>query len=270
VKPHSLSHPKCRAFFAIFVGLLFCAVESLPAAATLAWDANTEPDVAGYRLYYGASSGNYSSSIDVGNTTTRMVDSLEAGATYYFVVTAYNSAGLESAPSNEVAYTPPSPLADGDGDGLPDAWESAHGLNPSDDGSAVTESGAAGDPDHDGIPNLIEYAFDLDPQASSRQGLPIPAVAENAADGLHYLTLTYRRRLDTDRLQYTVEASADLAQWSPPDYQEIVSSDPPSDTVSTITVRLLPALESSRNPSRFARVQVRASSTSAQTSTVGQ
>jgi hypothetical protein len=257
VKPESLSRPASSFLVSIFIGLLLCAGGSLPAATTLAWDANSEPDVVGYRLYYGGSPGVYSASIDVGNTTARSVDSLEAGATYYFVVTAYNSAGLESAPSNEVAYTPPSLLADGDGDGLPDVWETEHGLNPNDNGSAAPESGAAGDPDHDGISNLIEYAFDLDPQRSGRQGLPIPAIAQNAADGLHYLTLTYRRRIDTDRLDYIVEASPDLVSWSPPAAEEIISADPPSDTVSTITVRLLPAMESSRSPSRFARVLVR-------------
>jgi hypothetical protein len=43
---------------------------------------------------------------------------------------------------------------DTDGDGLPDAWESAHGLDPD---SAAGDDGASGDPDDDGLTNGEEY-----------------------------------------------------------------------------------------------------------------
>ena len=70
---------------------------------TLAWDANSEPDIAGYRLHYGTSSGIYTETIDVGNNTSATVATLTAGSTYFFVVTAYNTATLESEASNEVS-----------------------------------------------------------------------------------------------------------------------------------------------------------------------
>jgi Tol biopolymer transport system component len=44
--------------------------------------------------------------------------------------------------------------ADGDGDGLPDDWETRFGLNPS---GAMGDDGGAGDPDGDGSTNLQEY-----------------------------------------------------------------------------------------------------------------
>ena len=44
----------------------------------------------------------------VGNVTNAVVTNLTSGATYYFVVTARNLAGLESLPSNEVSYSVPS------------------------------------------------------------------------------------------------------------------------------------------------------------------
>jgi hypothetical protein len=87
--------------------LAFAALLS-PAFATssanLAWDPSPEPDITGYRVKYGTSSGNYSQSIDVGNVTTATIPNLTAGQTYYFVVTAFNSGAMESTPSNEVTF----------------------------------------------------------------------------------------------------------------------------------------------------------------------
>jgi hypothetical protein len=76
------------------------------AVVSLAWDPNTDPDLAGYALYYGTSSGNYSSSISLGNVTTYTVTNLSDGVTYYIALTARNTAGVESGYSNEVIYTP--------------------------------------------------------------------------------------------------------------------------------------------------------------------
>jgi len=75
---------------------------------SLEWDPNTEPDLEGYKLYYGPGSGYYDYTIDVGNQTNYTVTDLQAGETYYFAVTAYNTAGYESGYSNEVVYDVPS------------------------------------------------------------------------------------------------------------------------------------------------------------------
>ena len=81
-------------------------------SCTLAWDGSSDPNVAGYELRYGTSSGNPSQSIDVLKTTTFTVSNLNDATTYYFVVAAYNAAKVESQPSNEVSYTtPPTPVA---------------------------------------------------------------------------------------------------------------------------------------------------------------
>jgi hypothetical protein len=69
----------------------------------LAWDPNTEPDVAGYQIYYGTSSRNYRYSVDVGNVTTYTIQGLTQGVTYYIALTAYDSADNESDFSNEVS-----------------------------------------------------------------------------------------------------------------------------------------------------------------------
>ena len=69
----------------------------------LAWDPNTEPDVAGYKVYYGTASRTYGSAIDVGNVTTYTFPGLTQGVTYYIALTAYDSANHESGYSNEVS-----------------------------------------------------------------------------------------------------------------------------------------------------------------------
>jgi Fibronectin type III domain len=76
--------------------------------ATLSWtapayDANGSPitGLAGYNIYYGTDPSNLTKSIDVtgASTTTYTVTGLTAG-TYYFAVSAYNSAGVDSSLSN--------------------------------------------------------------------------------------------------------------------------------------------------------------------------
>jgi hypothetical protein len=70
--------------------------------ATLTWNPNSEPDLAGYIVYYGTASGQYGISINVGNQTNFVVTGLGLG-TYFFAVTAYDTSGNESGYSNEVS-----------------------------------------------------------------------------------------------------------------------------------------------------------------------
>jgi hypothetical protein len=77
-------------------------------SATLTWDAPTTnadgtplTDLAGYKVYYGTTSGNYTDVIDVGNVITYKVEDLQPG-TDYFAVTVYNNSRNEGGYSNEV------------------------------------------------------------------------------------------------------------------------------------------------------------------------
>jgi len=70
---------------------------------TLTWDPSTDPDLGGYKVYYGTVSRDYNVSVDAGNWTSCTIASLEDGETYYFAVTAYNTELSESGYSNEVS-----------------------------------------------------------------------------------------------------------------------------------------------------------------------
>ena len=63
---------------------------SFAAQVTLAWDPNTESDLAGYRVHYGTASNSYSVHIDVHNVTTYTVSNLASG-NYFFAVKAYGA-----------------------------------------------------------------------------------------------------------------------------------------------------------------------------------
>src|SRR5688572_19644306 len=69
---------------------------------TLSWDANPEANVAGYELAYGTSPGSHPTTVNVGNRTNWQLSGLVPGQRYYFVVRAYNTAGLVSPDSAEV------------------------------------------------------------------------------------------------------------------------------------------------------------------------
>ncbi len=71
---------------------------------TLAWDANTEQNLAGYKLYFGTASRSYTGSVNVGNTTSYTLTNLTDGEIYYFAATAYDSYGNESDYSVELAH----------------------------------------------------------------------------------------------------------------------------------------------------------------------
>lgn len=79
------------------------ATTAQAAAVTLRWD-YTASGAAGFVLYCGPASRSYSTRIDVGNTETYTITSLPEGATSFCAVTAYDTAKVESARSNELSF----------------------------------------------------------------------------------------------------------------------------------------------------------------------
>jgi len=70
---------------------------------TVSWNANTEIDLKGYKIYYGMASQNYSTVVDVGNVVNYSLNGLAEGQVYFFAVTAYDTANNESGFSDEVS-----------------------------------------------------------------------------------------------------------------------------------------------------------------------
>lgn len=66
------------------------------------WEPNQEPDLDGYKIYYGESPDLYNDSIYVGNSTSYRLENLTPDRHYYFAVTAIDFAGNESDFSDQV------------------------------------------------------------------------------------------------------------------------------------------------------------------------
>ncbi|MBM4138951.1 MAG: hypothetical protein FJ244_05660 [Nitrospira sp.] len=72
-------------------------------AINLIWAANTESDLAGYKVYVGTRSGVYGSPISVRNVTAYQLNNLTMNTTYFVVLIAVDTAGNESLHFAEVS-----------------------------------------------------------------------------------------------------------------------------------------------------------------------
>jgi hypothetical protein len=104
-----------------------------------------------------------------------------------------------AAPSPGTVESPQS-NPDADQDGLPDAWELAHGLNPAASGDAAL------DPDEDGLTNLQEYLAGTDPQDAA-SALRLSATISDGAAVLRFPAVAGK--------SYTVSSCDDLgaSEW---------------------------------------------------------
>lgn len=84
--------------------LLALLAFALPCAgATLEWDANTETNIGGYKVYVGPSSRNYTTNWTTTNTTFTVTNVPVNRGSNFFAVTAFDTDGLESEYSDEVS-----------------------------------------------------------------------------------------------------------------------------------------------------------------------
>jgi len=92
-------------FFSAFIFSVISVSTGIASSASLKWDANTEPDLAGYKVYHSAESAPLEGTLplDVNNQTIATISGLDPAKSYKFAVSAYNTAGQESSFSNIVS-----------------------------------------------------------------------------------------------------------------------------------------------------------------------
>ena len=111
-----------RTFTLLIFSIFFCFVSPVYAVdVTMAWSPNTESDVEGYKLYYktglnglpyngvGATEGDapiiiWTDELNNPEQPEFTIHGLNENETYYFVLTAYDVDGYESAYSDEVSF----------------------------------------------------------------------------------------------------------------------------------------------------------------------
>jgi len=80
--------------------------DAAPNAVALVWDADTEPDLAGYRVYRSTGDGPWQRLADVNAVPSYSDTTMERGKTYHYAVSAFDKAGNESARCAAVEITP--------------------------------------------------------------------------------------------------------------------------------------------------------------------
>ncbi len=106
---------KVKHFLIILAALCLMQNYAIAGSVQLTWQANSEPDLNEYRVYYGSSSRAYGTPVPVGNVTSYTLSGLQEGSTYYLAVTAVDTSDNESGYSNEVvkqivSNEPPPPV----------------------------------------------------------------------------------------------------------------------------------------------------------------
>ena len=85
------------------------AAQGTAKTVSIGWNANPEPDIAGYRIHIGTGTGTGSGALaetmTVGTTPAADLAGLASDTTYHCAVLAFNSAGLESPLSQEISFT---------------------------------------------------------------------------------------------------------------------------------------------------------------------
>lgn len=89
------------------LGILLPGNASAERSVTLAWYPSTDAAVTGYYVYSLEENATVATRINVAGLTQATIPALKEGLRYTFKVTAYNAAGLESAPSNEAMFVVP-------------------------------------------------------------------------------------------------------------------------------------------------------------------
>ncbi|MBE9580321.1 MAG: tandem-95 repeat protein [Proteobacteria bacterium] len=102
----SLSFFRFLSFVILLSGILVFPQNACAVEVTLAWDANGEEDLEGYRIFYREDGQNhdYDNPAWQGTATTCTISGLDDNTTYHFVARAYDTSDNESTDSDEATY----------------------------------------------------------------------------------------------------------------------------------------------------------------------
>ena len=199
-----------RRFRSGLVAFTFLASSTITAAqapglpVTIAWDANSEPSVIGYRVYIGTAPSLYTETVDAGSATSFTYRNGAAGLRYYFAVAAYADGQVEGPRSAEVSTV----------------VASADPVPPPDPGGVDPPAGGGSPPPDDG-----GEAPPLEPES------PPGIVLEPAAVTGSTVVLTWRPAGALDLIEYLVEVG------STPGGSEIYNAPVGTRTSFSATVR---------------------------------
>jgi PKD repeat protein len=181
--------------FFVVLYMMFLPGLALGETATISWDPNPEPDIAGYKVFYGTSSGNYTDCITVNSTQTSCeITGLQGGNTYYFAVKAVDASGQESEFSSEVSKYIPAPIVPPNADIQVNA---NHGIAPFE---VILDAGLSSDSDG----NIVQYSWQFG-DGSSATGVTTSHIYNT--QGTYTVTLTVTDNVgasDTETLQIEV------------------------------------------------------------------
>ena len=125
-----------------------------------------------------------------------------------------------------------------------DAWRKKHFGS---DAMNSTIAAAGANPAGDGINNLLKYVVGLDPKARTNA---LPWRREETIDGARYLSLQYTHNATATDVEYVVEVSGNLSNWSP---STVEVSRVRAGDIETIVAR--DPLPMAGQPARFMRVR---------------
>jgi hypothetical protein len=88
------------------LALLILAVQTMAAEVSVAWDANIEADLAGYKVFWDTVNPPVANVFDIGNVTTYNITGLPDGQIVFIGVKAYDADANESGMSDILQYIP--------------------------------------------------------------------------------------------------------------------------------------------------------------------
>lgn len=225
--------------------------EGVDSSLDLSWTDSSSNET-GFEIERREAGGTFASLVSLAADTTSYNDAATTnGATYEYRVRSVAASGL-SAWSTIVAGTA------GGSTGRLTGFSSGYSAWINYTGTAFEQDSAPlADPDGDGVPNLLEYVIGT--AADIGKGGSVVAPGETDIDGQRYLTITFQRRLNATDVALSVETAGSLnGPWLAidplqPQFQVQALSQRPSAGWQTLTVR--DALPSTAASPRFMRLR---------------